>query len=109
MGPLRSTLNTMRKCPAGRYNDETGGTSLEESCKTCGKGFFCERAMINPRPCGRGRYGSTEGLQSSNCTGLCPAWHFCFAGTTSEMGAEECKSCPAGFATEGKSASTKCT
>jgi len=59
------------QCPAGTYNDKTGGMSVA-ACKTCPAGYFC--------------------LVESKTITICPVGYFCPSGTTS--GTQF--SCPAG-------------
>ena len=55
-------------CPAGEYMD-TRITSANKPTMEC-------------RQCAPGRYGSTEGLTSSFCSGICREGYYCQAGAT---------------------------
>jgi len=47
--------------------------------KKCEKGYFCYKGAKSK--CPPGKYGSTEGLSTSNCTAPCPLGHYCPQGT----------------------------
>jgi len=71
-------------CPVGFYRPP-GGTDLAPVSGVRRDG--CE-------PCPRGRYGSTEGLTTSSCTGPCPTGRYSARlGITSIT---ECNDCPLG-------------
>ena len=47
--------------------------------KICEKGYFCTKGAKTK--CPAGKYGSTEGLTTENCTAPCPLGHYCPEGT----------------------------
>lgn len=66
-------------CGNGWYSGE--GSS---SCKLCGLGKYSDNdqngGVANCTLCPAGRYGSTEGLESDDCTGPCDVGFVCDAG-----------------------------
>ena len=63
----------------------------------CPIGSYCNLGVKHP--CPAGTYGSSEGLTTSQCSGMCEAGYYCPAGSTSAT-ANDCgsadKYCPAG-------------
>ena len=49
--------------------------------------YFCYQRSYNGtrHRCPSGRYGATEGLENSACTGICAAGYFCPEGSTSQF------------------------
>ncbi|GBG23860.1 NACHT, LRR and PYD domains-containing protein 12 [Hondaea fermentalgiana] len=105
--------NTFR-CPLGTYNDAVGLTSIEE-CPVCeaSPGFVCAVGSSStpsedvipcplghyctgiglPLPCPSGTYGDEEGLDSPDCSGLCPEGQWCAEGTADPAATP----CPGGY------------
>eukprot|EP00948_MAST-09A_sp_MAST-9A-sp1_P003775 g3775.t1 len=95
------------QCPAGRVGWRRGAES-ESDCidvfpgtfsdgknithgQVCPKGTYQdEPGQLTCKSCLPGRFGSKEGLQSSNCSGLC------LPGFYSSIRASECQPCEAG-------------
>ena len=114
--PVGSTANTAGSCPIGSYCPAgtaptpcpggsygstaglassacTGLCSAGASCppgstansaNTCPIGSYCP-AGTAPTPCPGGSYGSTMGLSSAACTGLCSAGASCPPGSTANL------------------------
>ncbi|KAJ1420393.1 hypothetical protein B484DRAFT_351281 [Ochromonadaceae sp. CCMP2298] len=63
----------------------SGDNAFAETSRTsqalCEIGFYCLADGIK-RPCPLGRYGSTPGLYSPDCTSYCPEGYFCPEGTS---------------------------
>ncbi|CBK23508.2 uncharacterized protein [Blastocystis hominis] len=86
-------------CPEGRYysGPETENESNRSEQTICPIGSYCSNGVKNE--CPAGTYGSTEGLTTSECSGLCEAGYYCLAGSTNAT-ANDCgsvdKYCPEG-------------
>lgn len=67
--------------------------------RICEAGYYCLLDGIR-HPCPSGRYGSSEGMGSQDCSGPCPEGHFCVEGSVmpSECG-NHTVFCPLGSAT----------
>lgn len=81
------------KCPTGYYT--IGPFPMEDPRKRvdiriCEPGFFCIDGI--KKKCPPGTFGSSSGLSSSSCSGLCPAGFFCPIGTSNGTYSK----CPAG-------------
>jgi len=80
-------------CPAGRYGDEPGLSSINcsGSCTpgyycpagstsatqhVCPVGHFCPSTSGAPTQCEAGKYGSTTGLTTAACSGNCTAGYY---------------------------------
>ncbi len=99
-------------CPVGRYS--LGGPTI--TCSACPTGYYCPARVPAPiicplgtfslggvascTPCSAGTYGASQGLQSSACSGPCPAGYRCSLGATNGTGS----ACPAGTYSMGGSA-----
>lgn len=111
--PRGTSASNKYPCPAGFYNNNTGGMSLSD-CKLCTIGHFCPKATVNPTlACPAGFYciaGQSNGFQNacplgtwSNNTGLtassqctpCTEGHYCPAGTEASPRTAPL-ACPAG-------------
>lgn len=74
------------RCPIGKYRVDSGSNLAS----TPRKGVRVDGCI----PCPRGRYGATEGLTSSSCTGQCPKGRYNDKlGLTAEA---DCTPCPVG-------------
>ncbi len=70
-------------CFVGAYRVEVDQAKGAEQCsgwKQCELGFYCLNG--GKHPCPAGRYGSTTGLKSPDCSGPCPPGHYCPPQTT---------------------------
>lgn len=63
------------RVPSGAYSIHGSSQQTRVSFETCPEGFWCAEGVS--RPCGAGRYGSTRGLTTSACSGLCKEGYFC--------------------------------
>jgi hypothetical protein len=85
-------------CPAGLYSGIIGSAACTLPCSAgyaCPEGSTNGTVLLCPAgqyslvgqgvcsPCPGGTYGSTAGLSSSACSGVCPAGSYCPAGITS--------------------------
>ena len=71
----------------------------------CPPGSYCVDGIRYP--CPKGRFGNTEGLSDSTCTGYCPSGFFCPEGTSDPIpcpeytysggGSWTCNTCPGEF------------
>jgi hypothetical protein len=117
VGSITNTLNesgasSCTLCPSSHYSPDPA-----VACKICTLGSFCqggERVACNEGTfsdtegakrcpsCPAGRYGSEEGLSSTNCSGLCHEGFFCpSASTSGTLEQNKCEAgtfCPAGSA-----------
>ena len=89
---------TPQTAPEGYYTTpETGNVMTRTGIEICPLGHYCTGGV--KYECPAGSYGSSEGLTSSECSGLCEAGYYCPAGSTSST-ANDCgsvdKYCPAG-------------
>jgi hypothetical protein len=77
-----STKNTdQRACTAGNYCDD----AVQSACPS---GYYQEDIQATTcSKCPAGRYGSSSGLITSACDGLCSQGHFCAAGSQSRTAA----------------------
>lgn len=69
-------------CIRGTYR--TGKPEDNEHCPgylTCEPGFFCDPHTHQRFLCPAGKYGDKPGLYSKECSGDCPAGHFCPIGS----------------------------
>ena len=87
---------------------DMGGTSVQEAqtrsdALICPLGHYCSRGI--KRPCPRGRFGSTAGLFSRECSGKSGAGHFTREGSTS---AQQYKCNPGRYADREGSTSASC-
>ena len=80
-------LSECKPCEAGRYCPAGSFKGL-----LCAPGFFSGAGASHPSQCPAGRYGSTSGLNSSDCSGQCEPGHYCLKESTSAKS----EPCPAG-------------
>lgn len=66
-------------CPSGSYT--TGEPNRKTAKETCPKGHYCKDGVMIE--CPAGRYGSTTGLSTSACSGICTAGYHCPKGSIS--------------------------
>ena len=99
------------KCPAGKHGsaqDGGGSTSQGSACELCTPGSFSIGGAATCSSCPSGRFGTTGGLESADCSGICPLGWNCPRGTAAPEPCGEdtfstvvvtidatCKACPA--------------
>lgn len=87
--PAGSVANVALSCPAG-YACAAGAAPVQ-----CLPGTYSLGGAASCTNCAAGSFGSTSGLQSAACSGLCPAGSFAAAG------AAACTPCVAGASCSG--------
>ena len=71
---------------SGYFSTPEGSVATQRTGQEqCGAGYFCVGGVRSQ--CPAGRYGDTDGLSSSECSGECDAGYFCAAGSTSSTAA----------------------
>jgi hypothetical protein len=88
----------------------------------CGPGTYSSGGATSCSQCPSGKYGSTAGLNTSACSGPCPAGSFCPVGTASPTelcpqgtysinGASSCSACPLAtpYSPPGSTSSASCS
>lgn len=106
--PLGSSTPTL--VSTGYYSIGLSGSSDADSMLIrvaqviCPKGYYCEEGLLSICPVGR--FGNSEGLTNSNCSGLCPEGWICKLGTTSPH-SYPCLADPKIFCPQGSSHSFK--
>ena len=84
-------------CYEGAYRHKTA--PWREGCpgfRLCEHGYYC--ASLTKKKCPGGVYANSEGLQTVQCSGICPPGYFCPIGTISPVSNKcgEGNFCPAG-------------
>ncbi len=75
--------NSCEPCPAGRYSSATylkAGEVVKHGngCKSvCPLGHYCTEGSSKPIKCPSGRFGSSMGLKTVDCSGACKAGFYC--------------------------------
>ena len=68
-------------CRDGNYKVSAPPYGSCAGYRTCEAGFYCVNGVRSK--CPAGRYGSTAGLNSALCSGVCQAGHYCPIGSVS--------------------------
>ena len=100
-----ANLTSCIACPDGQFTVSQAPTS-PSACQSCPVGYFCSGGVktLCPAgkyaetasspfclPCPAGRFGSTTGLASSNCTGLCAAGRYGVENAISPSCKDDCE------------------
>ena len=114
------TTGDCKSCPQGRYGTIIGGTSEDESCNDCEKGYFCE-GETSREICVKGRYGIAAKQFSENSCKPCELGYYCVGaasrsacppgryGNQSFLGSPfDCQECEEGYYCRGNTARTLC-
>ena len=94
------TTGSCQNVPVDFNPPDHGATSDSQLTRfeqhVCEKGYYCQNG--NRYNCPLGRYGNSEGLQSSDCSGVCEAGYYCLEASTSprqnECGGGSALYCP---------------
>ena len=108
-------------CPNGQYctQDRMGSENVLKPI-AANKGYYVDpiKKRFNQEPCPKGTFGQVKRLFSKECSGECPAGHYCPIGSVAplpcrsgqyqeETSKGDCTNCPQGFAAP-KGGSEKC-
>jgi hypothetical protein len=89
--PVGSTNATASICPVGKFSVSGSG-----ACTNCSAGRYGSTTGLTSANCSNnctaGAYGNMSGLSNPGCSGQCPAGYACPAGSTNATG----NICPAG-------------
>jgi hypothetical protein len=92
LGATAGTIDVVETFKGSADADESTTSATRRAAqRRCPAGWWCESGLR--ARCPAGRYGATEGLRHSRCTGFCAAGYACPAGSTSETASP----CPAGY------------
>ncbi|KAJ1395929.1 hypothetical protein B484DRAFT_340119, partial [Ochromonadaceae sp. CCMP2298] len=94
LGGLDSNDSSSIDSSASALRGAAKASTLQQHTRSaqsiCEEGYFCEKGIR--RQCPRGTFGSSRGLSSSSCSGLCAVGHYCPEGTSNATSHR----CPAG-------------